>query len=108
MIAEEHYSSSVIQTTRTFPGFPEYQHFPQTFQAIKSMFSTGLANPGSNNAYNHSTVVDSKQSNGSGNLRKGLERLIKVLENKVDRQILDAQNQARNSTSNSDAKPRQS
>lgn len=72
------------------------------------MFSQAIPAPVSGHERSLSTLANGKQPVVGGSLRKGMDRLVRVIERRVDRQILAAQIRAYDSSSVASAKSRQS
>lgn len=68
------------------------------------MWSQTLPVSVSNNEQSDPAAVASKDIVAGGNLRKGLDRLVKVLERRVDRQVMAAQIRAYQSPSEAPTK----
>jgi hypothetical protein len=64
---------------------------PQAFPTTIRMFPQPLPNLPSNYEQCNHTLTDGKEAVAGGSLRKGINRLVKVLERRVDRQIMTAQ-----------------
>lgn len=72
------------------------------------MFSQALPVSTSDHERNLFTLANGKQPVVGGSLRKGMDRLMRGIERRVDGQILSAQIRAYGSPSKTIAKPRQS
>lgn len=68
------------------------------------MFSQALPTSPSGHERSLSSLANGKQPVVGGSLRKGMDRLVKVIERRVDRQILAAQIRAYDTSSVSSAK----
>lgn len=70
------------------------------------MFSQPMSTSLPTNELSYPAISDNKDAIAGGNLMKGLNRLTRILERKVDRQIMTAQIRAYDCPSESFEKPR--
>jgi hypothetical protein len=91
-------TSPIINLPRQSYNFHQTTHHIRNFITIahtSNMFSQAQSPPASaptnTNQHNFPTTADSKGAIAGSNFAKGLERLTRVLERRVDRQIMTAQ-----------------
>jgi hypothetical protein len=77
----------------------------QSHSTTNTLWSQTLPVSVSNNEQSDPAAIASKDKVAGGNLRKGLDRLVKVLERRVDRQVLAAQIRAYQSPPEAPTKP---
>jgi hypothetical protein len=87
-------------------NFILHKHFTKTLPGRAKMCSRSSTISTLSDEHHDLTPVEAHRPVVGGRLNKGLNRLVKVLERRVDRQIMAAQIQAYDNSSETDHEPR--
>jgi hypothetical protein len=85
----------------------QFSTISRVLPATNRVWTETVPDPASKKELVYPAMVDRSHTNTSGNFRNGLNRLVKVLERRIDRQVLAAQIRAYDATPEPAAKPRQ-
>jgi hypothetical protein len=85
----------------------QFSNISRVLPATNRVWTETETDPASKKELVYPAMVDRSHLNTNGNVRNGLNRLVKILERRIDRQVLAAQIRAYDAPSEPAAKPRQ-